>query len=72
LIEAESGLKRTVDFGSKRVRDAYAQASVERDRSFRRWCATSGVVGVDLPTMSDPISPLIRFFADRGRRRSRP
>jgi len=72
LIEAESGSKRTVDFGSKRVRDAYAQASAERDRSFRRWCATSGVVGVDLPTMSDPISPLIRFFADRGRRRSRP
>ena len=72
LIEAESGSKRTVDFGSKRVRDAYAQASSERDRSFRRWCATSGVVGVDLPTTSDPISPLIRFFADRGRKRGRP
>lgn len=72
LVDAESGVKRTADFGSKKVRDAYAQASLDRDRDFRRWCATSGVVGVELPTTSDPISPLIRFFADRGGKRNRP
>ncbi len=71
LIDAETGTKRTVDFGSEPVRAAYAEASAERDRAFRRWCATSGVSGVDLPTESDPISPLIRFFAARGRRRPR-
>jgi len=70
LVDAETGVRRTADFGSKRVRAAYAQASDDRDRDFRRWCATSGVVGVDLPTTSDPISPLVRFFADRARRKS--
>ncbi len=39
LIDAESGAKRTIDFGSQRVRDAYATASDDRDRAFRRWCA---------------------------------
>ncbi len=72
LADAESGAKRTVDFGSKKVRAAYALAAEGRDREFRRWCATSGVLGVDLPTTSDPISPLIRFFADRGRKRNLP
>ena len=72
LIDAETGATRTVDFGSKRVREAYAQASAERDREFRRWCAASGVIGLDLPTTSDPISPLIRFFADRGGKRTSP
>ena len=72
LVDAETGARQTVDFGSQAVRDAYARAGDDRDRDFRRWCATSGVVGVDLPTTSDPISPLIRFFAARGRRRTRP
>ncbi len=72
LVDAETGTRRLVDFGSARVRDAYAGAEPSGDRAFRRWCATSGVVGVDLPTTGDPISPLIRFFADRGRRRRRP
>ena len=68
LVDAETGRRRTVEFGRQHVRTAYAEAAAERDRQFRRWCATSGVVGVDLPTEGDPISPLVRFFADRGRR----
>ena len=72
LVEAETGARRLVDFGPSSVRDAYARAAADRDRAFRRWCATAGVVGVDLPTTGDPISPLVRFFADSGRRRSRP
>ena len=72
LVDAEAGTRTTVDFGSERARAAYAAASTQRDRDFRRWCATSGVVGVDLPTTSDPISPLVRFFADRARRKNQP
>ena len=68
LVDAETGRRRVVDFGRKSVREAYAAAALDRDREFRRWCATAGVVGVDLPTEGDPISPLVRFFADRGRR----
>ncbi len=72
LVDAETGTRTTVDFGSEQARAAYAEASAQRDRDFRRWCATSGVVGVDLPTTSDPISPLVRFFADRARRKNQP
>lgn len=69
LVDAETGERRTVDFGSPAVRLAYAEAAAARERAFRRWCLAAGVVGVDLPTSGDPISPLIRFFADRARGR---
>jgi uncharacterized protein (DUF58 family) len=71
LVDAELGTRRTVDLGSRRVREAYAQASEARARDFRRWCASSGVAGLDLSTVDEPISPLIRFFASRAARRGR-
>jgi uncharacterized protein (DUF58 family) len=70
LIDAELGTTRTVDAGSRRVRDDYARAAEARTREFRRWCAASGVAGLDVSTAEDPISPLIRFFARRAHRRS--
>jgi uncharacterized protein (DUF58 family) len=69
LIDAELGTTRTVDAGSRRVRDDYARAAEARTREFRRWCAASGITGLDVSTAEDPISPLIRFFARRARRR---
>ena len=72
LVDAELGTTRTIDFGSKRVREAYAQAAEARGREFRRWCASSGVAGLDVSTVEEPISPLIRFFAGRARRRGGP
>jgi uncharacterized protein (DUF58 family) len=69
LVDAELGTTRTVDAGSRRVRDAYARAAEGRTREFRRWCAASGVAGLDVSTAEDPISPLIRFFARRAHRR---
>jgi uncharacterized protein (DUF58 family) len=69
LIDPESGERRTVDLGSTRVREAYARASEDRGRDFRRWCASSGVAGLDVSTVDEPISPLIRFFAGRAARR---
>ena len=42
LEDAELGTTRTVDAGSRRVRDAYARAAEARTRDFRRWCARRG------------------------------
>ncbi len=72
LVDAESGTRRTVDLGSRRVRDRYARAAEERTGEFRRWCASAGVSGLDLSTADDPLSPLIRFFTARARRRGGP
>ena len=72
LIDAEEGSRRTVDFGSKRVREAYARNAEARTVEFRRWCAGAGIAGLDLSTVDDPLAPLIRFFAGRARRRGGP
>jgi len=72
LVDAELGTRRTVDLGSRKLRESYARAAEGRDRDFRRWCAASGVAGLDVSTEDDPISPLIRFFAGRARRRGGP
>ena len=72
LVDAELGTRRTVDLGSRRVREAYAAAAEARARAFRRWCASSGVAGLDVSTVDEPISPLIRFFAGRAARRGGP
>ncbi len=69
LVDAEEGTRRTVDFGSGRVRRAYALAAEGRARDFRRWCASAGLTGLDVSTVDEPIAPLIRFFAGRAARR---
>lgn len=72
LVDAELGTTRTVDAGSRRVREAYARAAEARSADFRRWCSASGIAGLDVSTVEDPLSPLLRFFARRARRRARP
>jgi len=69
LVDAELGTRRTVDLGSKKVRKAYAKAGEARTLAFRRWCGASGVAGLDVSTVDEPISPLIRFFGRRAARR---
>jgi uncharacterized protein (DUF58 family) len=71
LEEAETGRRRVVDAGSRRVRDAYAKAALERRDAFRRWCADAGLTGHDLGTADDPIGPLLRIFRGRAERRVR-
>jgi uncharacterized protein (DUF58 family) len=72
LLDAELGTRRTVDLGSRKVRKNYAEAAEKRSAEFRQWCATSGVAALDLSTVDDPLTPLIRFFARRARRRGGP
>ena len=71
LADAETGARRVVDSGSKRVRDAYARAAIGRRAAFRSWCAGAGLTGFDASTAEDPLGPLVRVFRGRaGRRRS--
>jgi uncharacterized protein (DUF58 family) len=70
--DAEVMARRVVDAKSRRVREAYARAAMERRAVFRRWCSATGVAGHEITTTSDPIGPLVRIFhgraAPRGRR----
>lgn len=72
LVDAELGRRRTVDLGSRKVREAYARAAEIRSTEFRGWCASAGVTGLDLSTADDPLAPLIGFFARRAQRRGGP
>lgn len=72
LEDAETGARRVVDSGSKRVRIAYARAARRRRDAFRAWCAEAHVAGYDLPTTEDPIGPLLRIFRARAARRGGP
>lgn len=72
LEGAEGGDRRVIDTGSVRVRSAYALAAERRRAAFRSWCIEAGVVGHDLKTEDDPITPLLRVFRGRASRRGRP
>ena len=69
--EAETGKHRVIDTSSKRVREAYQRAAADRRAAFRSWCGEAGVVGHDVSTAEDPISPLLRLFRGRARQRAR-
>jgi uncharacterized protein (DUF58 family) len=67
--DAETGARRVVDAGSKRVRAAYARAARARREAFRAWCVEARLAGHDLSTSDDPIGPLLRIFTGRAARR---
>ncbi len=72
LDDAEQGTRRTVDSGSRRVRDHYQSAAEGRRMAFRRWCSSAGVAGSEMDTSVDPIGPLTRVLQGRDRTRRRP
>jgi uncharacterized protein (DUF58 family) len=67
--DAETGERRVIDAGSKRVRAGYARAARARREAFRAWCAEARVAGHELTTAEDPIGPLLRIFTGRAARR---
>jgi len=69
--DAETGRRRVIDSGSRRVRSAFAAAAIEREAGFRRWLGATGIVGADIPTDDDPVAPLVRFFRGRPAHRRR-
>jgi uncharacterized protein (DUF58 family) len=72
IDESETGARRIVDSGSKRVRATYAAAARERRTAFREWCIAAALEGADVSTAEDPIGALLRLFHGRARRWGRP
>lgn len=72
LEDAESEAKLVIDTGSKRVRSLYAQAAQLRRAAYRSWCIEAGIIGHELRSQDDPITPLLRVFRGRAERRGRP
>lgn len=66
LTDLETGRRRFLDSGSRRVRTAYEAAAEERRKRFQAWCASTGIASFDVSTESDPLRPLLRFFRRRG------
>lgn len=66
LEDAEHGVRRLVDTGSRHLRDGYARAADARRDAFRRWCSACGAAGFDVSTAVDPIVPLTRIFSGRA------
>ncbi|HEV3165505.1 MAG TPA: DUF58 domain-containing protein [Isosphaeraceae bacterium] len=69
LEDAEQGTRQAVDAGSRRLREAYAEAARQRRSAFRSWSSDVGLTGFEISTADDPLGPLLRFFRGRAARR---
>lgn len=72
LEDAETGRRRAVDTGPRRLRSAYARVAEARRKSFRAWCEATGAEGLEISTEDDPLGPLLRLFRGRAARRTGP
>jgi hypothetical protein len=70
--DAETGTRRLLDSGSKRVRSAHARLARERKAAYLSWCADVGLSSFEIYTNDDPIRPLLQFFRGRAARRGLP
>lgn len=70
VVEPESGTKRWLDTGSRKVRDAYAEAAERADARRAVVFRQSGVDAIEVDTLADYVDPLRRFFERRERRRA--
>src|SRR5262249_1589126 len=72
LEASEDHTRCVVDSSSRGVRTAYAEAAERRRTEFRRFCASAGLSGFEIPPALDPIGPLTQLFTGRARRRGAP
>lgn len=71
LVDAETGRPMTIDTGAADTRRAFADAGLEVDRSADAVFRRLRVDRVSLRTDEDYVDPLVQFFRERNRRRSR-
>lgn len=69
LEDLETGRRRAVDTSSQRVREAYRAARTEAKRRAMKTLKASRVDHVLLSTAQSYLPPLLRYFAERRRRR---
>jgi uncharacterized protein (DUF58 family) len=71
VVEPESGARRWLDTGSRRVRRAYAAAAERAAAERAAILKTAAVDAVAIDTLADYVDPLRRFFERRERARFR-
>jgi uncharacterized protein (DUF58 family) len=71
VVEPESGSRRWLDTGSRRVRRAYAEAGARAAAERAAILQRAGVEAVAIDTLADYVEPLRRFFERRERARLR-
>jgi uncharacterized protein (DUF58 family) len=71
LEDAETGQHLLLDTSSRRVREAYRMAAVERRESLRQLANSAGVDLIEVSTDGSHLDALIRFFQMRERRARR-
>ena len=69
LEDAETGQRRLVDMGSKRVREAFARQMTQRDTELNELFRSAGVDVIQINTGRPYINDLVRFFKMREKRR---
>ncbi|HUP00353.1 MAG TPA: DUF58 domain-containing protein [Gemmatimonadota bacterium] len=71
VVEPESGVRRWLDTGSRKVRAAYADSATRDEAERRSVFRRAGVDVVPIDTLADYVEPLRRFFERRERRRAK-
>lgn len=66
--DPETGMRRLVDSGSRRVRSDYAAWAGRREMEIRETVRLSGIEFLELDTAEDYENRLVRFFRTRARR----
>ncbi|MBT8196336.1 MAG: DUF58 domain-containing protein [Bacteroidia bacterium] len=66
LTDVETGKSITVDTGRKRIRNAYKQKYIERDKALISLFGKSKVDNASISTDEDYVKPLIQLFKRRG------
>lgn len=68
VTDAESGRRRVVDSGSKKVRSAYSRQGAERLAALKQTVASAGADYLQVSTSTPPVQALHGFFRIRQRR----
>lgn len=69
LEDAETGEVRYIDTGSRKIRERYALAAIERREARLQAFGRMGIDRVELSTDRPYVAPLIALFKQRGKRR---
>jgi uncharacterized protein (DUF58 family) len=68
LVDAETGARRVVDMGSRRVRRWFEENASRRDEALARTLRKAGCDRMDVDIAGSVVDPLARFFRKRERR----
>ena len=65
LEDAETGVRITVDTGSRAFRENYARLAAARAAEFQQMCRAANIDAIEVRTDGRYVDPLVRFFHQR-------